>query len=471
MERVQDGKVRLNLEELESRIAPAGAVTVSVTFGGDLVIYGDALANDITILPNGDAPGEFLIESGPDATLVNGWDWVIAEGVTGGVAAYMGGGDDTIELNGVDLFYAYVDGGTGNNMTLVDNGTTIDAGVGVLNRAGSSVVAMEDVSIGWDVSIRNGIGDNTVYLSGDFAGSIRVVNPRGFATFTLENSGVAGSVMLTNRLGGGDAAFIGSDVAGNVALNDGNGDYVTSLSDVGIYGTMSIRNRTGEDTLTVDGSAIEGSLKVTNGNGDTHTFITDSTIGLSDFTTRVFDLQVRNGGGFDELLIDTVAVGRNTLVSHGNGGSVTLATNAVFGNALTALGRDGADDMVFEFLDVTGRTRVNTGQGDDSVYFDDANLFGPVNINTASGNDVIGLDSETDPLYAGALTFSKAVVVNAGSGDDSVVLSAPGVDWAAVYFYGPVTLHGGSGIDEVGYADGNVFAYGHTRELGFEETL
>ena len=56
-------------EALEERVLLAGNVTVAFNAAGDLVITGDAAANDIEIVDN-DADGSYTIVSGANATNV-----------------------------------------------------------------------------------------------------------------------------------------------------------------------------------------------------------------------------------------------------------------------------------------------------------------------------------------------------------------------------------------------------------------
>jgi hypothetical protein len=101
----------------------AGNVRVgSVTPGGDLRVNGDASGNDIAITQN--APGDIVI-TGRNGTTVNGQPSVTRSGVTGELKVNPRGGDDTVEIDGVQVEDLEVEDQIGRNDIDVKN-TRVD---------------------------------------------------------------------------------------------------------------------------------------------------------------------------------------------------------------------------------------------------------------------------------------------------------------------------------------------------------
>jgi hypothetical protein len=214
-----------------------------------------------------------------------------------GVVVQVYGGDDLLQFSAIEVAYTIVDGGSGNNGVLLDQGTASTSDVYVSSDGGRSTVILDDIVCGGNVVVFNDLGDSAFYLNGDIDGHVALYNPSGFHEVLFENAAVSGSVSIYNRSGGATTAFVDSGIAGDMWLANGNGDYETEFSNSEVWGSVTLRNGIGIDTLTIDSSTLTEQVKVINGIGNSVTTITNSEIGESDFTGQRYNFILKNSDG------------------------------------------------------------------------------------------------------------------------------------------------------------------------------
>jgi hypothetical protein len=154
-------RTRLGIEILESRNLLSGDVSVTVS-GGDLVITGDALDNQVRIDQIGLAPGEFRV-SGERLTNINGDPApVVVSGVTGGVFIRMGQDHDKVTFDGGQIpGDLRIITGSGADAVILD-GTTVGGLLYIDTRAGRDSMHLFGVEVDGATRIATGAGDDVV---------------------------------------------------------------------------------------------------------------------------------------------------------------------------------------------------------------------------------------------------------------------------------------------------------------------
>src|SRR5262245_54256427 len=129
-------RARLRMEQLEGRALLAGDVIVTLS-NNVVKIIGDGDLNDIVI--TGAANGEITVESGADATTINGDVNPVTVQTGSDLRIIMGGGDDIVTFNGNggdlqrDLIF---EGGSGDNTFELTQGYTVGRRITISNLAG-----------------------------------------------------------------------------------------------------------------------------------------------------------------------------------------------------------------------------------------------------------------------------------------------------------------------------------------------
>jgi len=412
------------LESLESRLAPAGIVTLSLTTAGALTITGDALANDLQITESGN-------------------DWTIAT---------QAGGDTLFKLNGGPLLSSITFAaplsvkasmGAGNDEILISNAIipgalTIDGG------AGDDVVDLTSTSIGGITTIRLGAGHDYFTAGGDlfFARGFSVDLGTGQNTFdvnatTLLSNGAisavaSGTVVETQTFI--LAAELG-DVTGAVTMRTSTAS--STDFEIGAFGGDSLRvtgslsliSAAGSDTVTLVGD-IEtlGTLAINLGQGVNSVFSADAGLIKANALTYTGGSQL-DSVTFDGDYLQVVGA----LTFNGGAGSNLLDLNPISG------------------LSVGGVLRYNGGTGNDTLLIDgpEAIVGGAVIMSAGAGNNAFGLDATSASV--GAVTFS------AGVGNDVVDIGEYTGASSLVTVRGNVTISTGSGSADVMVRDADIY--------------
>ena len=437
---------RLNLEALEERVAPAGAVTVA-SVGGYLVVTGDADANDIVIDQAGLAAGEYRISSGLDATTINGEASVVLSAAKGMKLA-MGGGNDVVNLDTVATGALTFDGGEGDN-TFGINNTTVTGNVKVKNGSGFDTTDL-DGTISGNVSIANGDGGSDVDLTASIAGKASVKNGAGNDSFSM-NGGIGKNLDIADGAGASDIGIEGV-VTGSVTIKDGDGIQTVAMSWVET-GKVTISHGAGDSSLTVANGWTKGISVATKGAGTHSLAITNAGIlGGVSFSNSEGDssvslnnvemdgaLSIKNGTGFDT--VDAAGAQYAALtVKNGDGGSDLLFDDCFVSKGCAIANGDGANDLRIAGGEVVGSTSIRNGDGDSTIaigytYLGFARDNGGLKIQEGLGNHDIDLE------------------VAVGTTTSVTTAGATSLDFVRSTLQGNVTIKTGGGADAVAFAD------------------
>ncbi|MHA3773181.1 hypothetical protein ACXR0O_16735 [Verrucomicrobiota bacterium sgz303538] len=497
-----------SIELLESRIAPAGVVTLDFDKFG-YVLTGDAAANDLRITQDGN---EITIVPQNGTQILNklGGDSVPSDATLGIVmflnrlSIDMGGGADVLTLQDLSLpGDLRIDTGFNDNLGTNDLDTVE---ISRLRVAGNLTVN----AWGGAFDVR----DNIFYVGGnaDIFSSAH--------TFTTEvNSFFVGgnfkaSVALgqsTDRFSLNALSFIvynNFDFAPDIFAVDAPADAISmEISDLfNVGGSFHVaKSKFGNGSLTIDVDVMDvtGKLFIDNQSADKslnfnlsanalqlHSGITVASKSTAPTTVDAFAELVKIDGPVSVKLPKSageLSIVANNLFIKGNVNLVTGGTgnlriegpgdilgkiSATLGNGsgeVSVKGGVGFSRLFFNGLKVTtpaklpasavganitvdavrifGPSTMLLGPGADTVNMNDGDFFGPVFVSTGNGNDLVNLHttgSSDSVFYGGA-------GVALGNGDDILTLGKVNVATAGagptVTFFGPKAFDGGSGND------------------------
>ncbi len=487
--------LQLRLEALEERIAPAGAILAEIR-GGNLVITGDADANDIVIDNAGLAAGQVRLTSGADATEINGGVGpVILDGFTRGIAMKMGDGDDSVDLDGLDI-----DGGVAADMgdgadALAFDLTVVHGNLKVKMGDGDDFFGTE-LSFFDNLKVDMGDGENDIVVNdSQLLGTASFKAGFGGDTFVLHNT--ATDKTLSVDMGNGDAGInINDSVLGNTGrgygtkITVGTGDVVMDLTNIPNAHDFTYAQRGGTLDAGIDGALFNGNLKMTTGNVDSVTVLTDTEVthalaikggfgsmqvaalGLDAGTSARGDAAIiSHVGGLGDVALEGTTFGGNLTIAGGREGGMEFTdTDTTIGGNLTFKGTSDAD--LFSLIDalVGGKTSVNGGSGNDVIHLNAAGLLRALTINAGNGDDDVLLDSyDNEPLGAPSF-FDGAVKILLGSGDDYLTAGVGDAGDEAI-FGSSVLANGGSGDDTLDYLTGDQTFAVEPKVVGFETTI
>ncbi|MFL5036681.1 MAG: beta strand repeat-containing protein [Microvirga sp.] len=441
--------------------------------GGTLSVFGDALANNMTI--SRDAAGKILVNGG--AVPVLGGTPTVAN--TSLIQVFGQDGNDTITLNEANgaLPRANLFGGAGNDIMTGGSGNDMLFGQAgndtLLGKGGADLLfggAGNDVLTGGD-------GDDQVFGE---AGDDRMIwNPGddtdlfegGTGTDTAEVNGGNGSEAFTATANGTRVRFdrvdpapfsldIGTTEKLVVNMNGGN-DTFTAGNGLSTLIQLTVDGGAGDDTITGgDGADVlfggDGDDLVTGGRGNDTALLgagndafvwnpgdgSDTVDGQDGTDTMLF-----NGANIAEK-IDISANGSHARLTR-DVANITMDLNGVEKIAVNALG--GADTITVNNLTGTDVKEVainlaaTGGAGDaqaDTVIASGSNGSDIIDVfGTGTSVSVVGLPATVN--IAGAEGANDSLVVNAGGGNDGITASTVP---AGVM---KLTLDGGAGDDVI----------------------
>jgi hypothetical protein len=443
---------RWALERLEERTLLSGNVTATVTTGGNLLVVGDAQANQIAIQTTS---GALQVSSLDGTTTINGGAGPFtATGFTGDVDVFMKQGADVVDV-----------GGTGAVTSLPHN-LVIDTG------SGNDTVAVENASIGGSVALFGGAGSDTFTVGSSSSeapvtvgGSVFIVGGTGTGnTIAVFDAEITGDLKIFSS-GSNDQIQVGFDaglgiigedatahvdVGGNLQINTpssdpfcfghgafddfsqgswwGIGNAFTSLLGSRSFGCSDLGQSLANDLAFLqgwcggDGGSWCGGGHGNSSSGTEHVSVADVTV--------TGNTNIHTGDGADQILLGAAPV---------PSGDTSAPLNLVFGPVnisgnLHVNAGNGNNTVLLDGISVTGNTTVKTGRGADqiAVLGNDGSFTGTFKIDSGSGDDKIA-------IINGA-TFLNSVTINAGRGSDVMWL-------AQSLFQGSVTINGGPGTD------------------------
>lgn len=473
-------RVTLAAERLESRLAPAGLVSVAVS-GDVLTVTGDHDANAVGIRRGEDG---FLsvvaLDQEPFLTAIRGPDGVVANGATlrtpiREIRVRMAGGDDAVAFGTLDepglvatmLGRLDVDLGDGNDSMTAG---ALEVGGMITTRAGggNDEIFLRDVRSFSSILITAGDGDDMVALTSGSGALLDVCIEGGSGA---DNLAVVNGIEVGRRLSvvggaGTDEVFIGSlvSVHGAMRIAGGPGDDGIAVADrVEVLGATTLVGGAHADRIALAGSvAMDAGLAVAAGPGDDLVVVTGSVS-----TSR--NVAIGMGTGADRLDVRSSELGIDpppgaSMVVGGDLVVAKAAGSLVVSMAFVAESRVGRDVVIRSFattssvrvrgLDVGRDLMVTTGMADDEVTITETEVSRHLRVQTSGGNDTamlttvqVGGDAhiETgagdDSVEMGNTIARSRLFVLLAAGDDSLRLDLVRVPTEP----GRVTLAGGRG--------------------------
>ena len=385
--------VHASIETTENRCLLAGVVGMEITNGGDLILTGDAAANDIEIGLASENEGYVLGVNGTQVEL----DGLVLDGHTFPLIPTMFH-NDVPAIEG-DLV---INMGNGSDSVTFLNGEFDGTLLGV-SVAGDMTV---DLGVGGDEFVYN--GGETFPVSGydipttGVLGDVEIHGGSGSGSDYIDLTGlITGGVIdvRTGSSGGGlDQIAINECYGPAAELRGGSGE--TEIAVQGsIFGQMLMKSGSGDDQLIVSGSAVDGDLTIDTGSSDNNIPGDFVAIGSSVVTD---DLRIDGRQGTQTILFQATQPGSQT---------------EIYGETMINL-RGGSDSLLIDDLETTefqGDAVFKTGGGADTVEIQGDTFFdGDLTVNLGGGADTIEFAN------AGVAVQGNGVL-NGGGGVDTAI--------------------------------------------------
>jgi hypothetical protein len=463
--------IRLTLETLEGRLAPAASVvTASLNpTTGLLTITGDDQANGLTIKitavdtvltpdPNTSVNGQGAdtpvtltgtakalkvnLNGGNDILSIDtGSDFILP----GGAAIDLGGGINTLDISTsqkIELGSLKVTGGDGTDDVRLAGG----AGLGKV--FGPAAISLGPGSGGVTLAEISFLGPGGLSIAAAPSSPLTIVQATDVTVVKALTVAGGNSDTLTitgSTLGGLKAAgavtsatLSGSTINGKVAISGGfKGSLAVSNSTVS--GDLSVAGTVEAYLQESSGTFAAGNVTVTSGlTGSVKFSGTSATIGGS--------LNVRGGFAADVRLA-TTAVSEVTGAIDVKGGSYSnyFVTNSYFkadGDVTLTLGNGSSNASIGHGnapVALLGNLTIQTGAGNDGVGLLNVDVSKATSIKLGAGSDTLGINAGS--------TFAGPFTADTGAGDDSIVIAQFLGMPAPVTFAAKTTITTGAGND------------------------
>lgn len=503
-----------SLELLESRIAPAGIITLEENAFG-YILSGDAQANDlvisqdgleITLTPQG---GTQILNKFAGETVASTVPVTIRL-MDDSLSIRMGDGADVLALEALTLpsdlniemgFDTSADALTisdklhvGGDLSVVLNAGTASISADVLHVAYSAnivsfaetfTVTVGSFYVGEDLSVMAAIRDD---------GDTFTLNAVNF--FVYDDFALSPNVLATNAPLDAVSVNVGStlSVGGNLqVVTNGIGDAnVVITSDTMILSEkVIVANNSGstnkELSLHLGASVIrmDGGLSVTSKSLAPSQVSLETDLVIIDGPVSV---KLPKSAGELRILSETLQIGGNVNFATKGAGTLQIEGGGdIYGNVTASLGSGtgevaltGAVDrpLIFGGLKVSapgknvpslgigvllqdvsayGKVSLLLGRGADLININDAVFRSAVTLSTGDGADTVNIHTEGSSISE----FRKGLGVLLGGGDDALTLGrAEAYNFpSSLLLYGPKAFNGGTGTDSYLASGRNVKFY------------
>ena len=211
--------LELGFEKLEHRLMLAGDVSARISNSGDLVITGDAATNTVIVSKVTVGVSSIVRLTGILGTTVNGGTTIDLAEPTRDLRINMKGGDNRIDLVGMEGRRLSMRSGSGHDFLSLDQGNFSE--MRVSSRGGDDLVYVRRSEIG-ENQVNTGGGDDLVFYTRVSADSSKLSLGSGADTLMSNASEYRDTFSL--RAGGGeDAAASYQDDFATDARIDGGG--------------------------------------------------------------------------------------------------------------------------------------------------------------------------------------------------------------------------------------------------------
>ena len=456
------------IESLESRIAPSGVVHIDYT--AKSLTLKDTIGEDSTLTITGLPSGAITITPDAETRLIVGGSELglgvpfTAPVFFGAINAALGGGADSLTLQGEFPGAVKADLGGGKNELKFDTASILGA---FTLKGGADA---DDVTFGGtnifanSVAVNLGNGENYVYGGAGLTvgKNLTLQGGAGFSAMnlTFNDVTVGGNIVFT---GVGSSNQFGISVAGSlhvggsiavtsVAPSDGESAFfLSSVGDISIGGNVSFKS-SDTDHVVLNLSAfgsfhIGGGVKIDTGKlagVNAVTIHADDTLFIGKAVAMTTSNQMRptiygssaaapswigggltiKGGSFASITLDGTIAGKVNIALDGNHPVASTLSSATPEGRLRLLGAASIS---------------TTGAGSGTTLVDNVFAYSSVTIKDAGGARTVAVQ---DSLIIGALT------IDTGAGVDLVRLEATG-DPGSLFLFGPLTVKTGAGLDNI----------------------
>jgi hypothetical protein len=408
------------IEPLESRIAPAGLVAVTVdrgnvtlaSSGGDtdlLIQQVDAKTwaltgrNGTLVQVGAGAPSDLAFATGITgfATLALGGDddiiYFDRVVVPKGLLINAGDGDNTVELRHTRIggFFTYNGGIGGDFVSFYGDKVTTGDSVGVFLGEGNGGFALgaESASISGDLNVLGGSGPESFFLYGG------VIGVKGNLLVDLGAGGTTDIQINPRSLSVGRAMTIMDSDTGNVVK-------VNPRAALKVGGKLEVEGRAGVDTIEVGVGSVRvsvGALKINTAFDNDTDVVKVTPSALLDVKGNL-DVFFNAGDSDTRIESEILRVGGTLLVESGGGGAASGDALIIARSELT-VGRDlflrAAADVARATVVAEGRLQVGGTLGFTNGELLFASLFvaqGKVggSLGASSGDPASGADLDID---------------------------------------------------------------------------
>lgn len=478
-----------SIEILESRIAPAGLVTVAYDAAtGELTLTGDTLGNVVRITEAG--PGQHRIDG--ILTDVGTLGTTFFElGKLTKITFFGGDQSDRIELanlrglTGLELFgeagsdlYLLenvtvkgplgIHGGAGGDfadfsgvLTSVTGTVTVDSALGAADSIGVTFGALTTV-VGGPVLFTGGGGSDSLRTEGSGSATFsKGIDFTAGASTSSVNFFNVGALTVGKLPTGESIAYTGGDDSNGLTFNGGNVTLASGIRMAGDVGTDSIGFGAAAAVVKIGKLATGQSILFDGGVDDDGITIDGTSIALAGGIEMAGGdgiAQVLIGGSGSAVKLGKLASGQSILVTGGvNDDGITLN-----GSSLTLAGgvelQGGASGLNEISLASTG-SRVTVGKmasgasvllaggsGQDRVSLEGValTLAGGIDVSGGEGSNSVSVTSSSNVVKIGKLTGGQSLRYTGGAATDAIEIAGVSVALA-----GAVEVNAGSGSNSL----------------------
>jgi len=306
---------RFGMEVLETKAMMAGDVAVSFS-GGELNIQGDVFDNSLEVVQaaNGNLTVRGLLDANGIATTINGRAAVsFPAAVVSKSQISLADGNDSVSIRNVSIGSDLkIDSGAGNDRVTTSGlrvGVVVGSSAEILTGVGNDIVTISNTSVTGDLVADTGEGADTVTVNnGSLIGkTAKAITGAGNDVVRFVNSTVNGTLEAQTDVGNDTVTITGVTVRESMLVDTGEGADRITIRDSSATADISAVAGSGNDTVIVERVDSGASVNV----------IADS--GADKVTARnitaAIDIVLDGGADLDSLIRDALFPGNALIIS------------------------------------------------------------------------------------------------------------------------------------------------------------
>ncbi len=403
----------VEIQQLETRILPAGVVSILADANGNVTVTGDSASNIVEIVIDGAG----VRATGFDGTRIRFDGNTFAEGEEVQLPLQETNQMRVALKGGNDGFFLTIDGE--RNVTVAQN-VTIELSSGD-DDVEISIAEGSSLDVRGAVVIDGSSGNDTIeifgagFLSVEKAFDIKAGTGNDAVLVDVGSLDVFDNFTVNGNFGNDVISLFLEDASlGDVRIQTGSGNNKVEFVVEGEYaevdGSLVVEGGSAVDTVVIGGTAALNELL------DDGVF--DDLNGGNEFYVGR-DLLVSTGSGADVVVLAGVSVTRDLSVATGSSDDVIAASDLEAGQDVNFRTDAGNDRVFADTIDAGRHLRVDTGAGNDDLVLEDLFLgdaTGLVDIKMGAGNDDFAVRGETT-IGGGVISIK----VSGGTGIDDLL--------------------------------------------------